>query len=164
VATPLVVTVDNAAGSAISGEVVFPPGFRAVAQGQGARFSGLPPGERYTAQFVVTAPAPIERNRTFTATVRYRRNDGRSGESVSYPVTSRVDERIAWGWVQKVEAAMTEAATASGTPRGILYEQALQKREFVYAAYNNGEFADVIRLAREMLDIGERLKQQRAVK
>lgn len=165
VPTPIVVTVDNAAGRAISGEVVFPPGFRAVVQGKdqgpGARFSGLPPGERYTAQFVLTAPTPIERNRTFTATVRYRRSDGRSGESASYPVTSRVDERIAWGWVQKVEAAMTEAATTPGTVHGKMYEQGLQKREFVYAAYNNGEFADVIRLSREMMDICERLKQQR---
>ena len=59
---------------------------------------------------------------------------------------------------------MTEAALISGTPRGVLYEQGLQKREFVYAAYNNGEFADVIRLSREMMDICERLQQQRAVK
>ena len=96
--------------------------------------------------------------------MRYRRSDGRSGESASYPVTSRVDERIAWGWVQHVETAMTEAATTPGTVHGKLYEQGLQKREFVYAAYNNGEFADVIRLSREMMDICERLKQQRAAK
>jgi hypothetical protein len=41
-----------------------------------------------------------------------------------------------------VETAMTEAATTSGTPRGDLYVEALQKREFVYAVYNKGDRAE----------------------
>ncbi|MCX6620425.1 MAG: beta-galactosidase [Acidobacteria bacterium] len=121
--TPLEVTVDNAAGQSISGEITFPAGFRAVAEaGASAKFQDLAPGHRYTAQFQVTAPAPIERNRTFQATVRYSRPDGKSGEAASYPVTSRTDERIAWSWRERVEAEMTEAATTPGTPHGPLYE------------------------------------------
>jgi len=62
-------------------------GFRVVVQekdhGQGARFSALLSGESYTAHFALTAPAPIERNHTFTAMVTYRRADGRTGESAS---------------------------------------------------------------------------------
>lgn len=144
----VLVTVDNAAGVEISGEIGFPPAFRLNALGP-ARFQALKPGERYSAEFDVTAPAPIERNRTFQATVRYRRADGRSGEARSYPVSSRTDERIAWYWLQRVEQQMTEAATTPGTPHNDLYRRALQQRELVYAAYNSGAYADVIRLARE---------------
>jgi beta-galactosidase len=158
-ATPVLVTVDNATGGPISGEIVFPEGFRATETvAGGSRFSGLEPGERYTARFAVTAPSPIERNRTFAATVRYRRADGETGQAASYPVTSRTDERLAWGWLQQVESGMTQAATTRGTPHGALYEEALQKREFVYAAYNSGEYADTIRLAREALDVLTRLR------
>jgi len=57
-----------------------------------------------------------------------------------------------------------EAATTPGIPHGKLYAQALQKREFVYAAYNSGEFADVMRLSGEMMAICEHLKHQREAK
>ena len=156
-ATTVTVTVDNAAAGPISGEIVFPPGFRAAP----ARFARLEPGERHTARIDVTPPAPIDRHRTFAATVRYRRADGRTGESSSYPVTSRTDERVAWGWLQLAEAAMTEAATTRGTPHGAPYEEALQKREFAYAAYNDGAFTDAVALARDLLDLCKRLKEQR---
>ena len=160
--TRVLVTVDNATGSRISGEIVFPGGFRSAPAGaHGPRFTGLESGQRYSAQFDVTAPRPIERNRTFVATVRYRRADGRSGEAGSYPVTSRTDERIAWGWLQRVETEMTEVATTPGIPHGNLYGDALQKREFVYAAYNDGAYGDLIRLAQENLGICRRLKEQK---
>ena len=86
---------------------------------------------------------PIERNRTFAATVQYRRSDARTGEASSYPVTSRTDERIAWGWLQRVEAEMTEVATTAGIPHGDLYGESLQKREFLYAAYNTATDAGI---------------------
>jgi len=160
--TRVLVTVDNATGSRISGEIVFPGGFRAAPAGaHGPRFTRLESGQRYSAQLDVTAARPIERNRTFVATVRYRRADGRSGEAGSYPVTSRTDERIAWGWLQRVETEMTEAATTPGIPHGNLYGDALQKREFVYAAYNDGAYGEVIRLAQENLGICRRLKEQK---
>ena len=160
--TRVLVTVDNATGSRISGEIVFPGGFRAAPAGaHGPRFTGLESGQRYSAQLDVTAARPIERNRTFVATVRYRRADGRSGEAGSYPVTSRTDERIAWGWLQRVETEMTEVATTPGIPHGNLYGDALQKREFVYAAYNDGAYGEVIRLAQENLGICRRLKEQK---
>jgi|GEM_PF-4321440 hypothetical protein len=160
--TRTLVTVDNATGVDISGEIVFPAGFRGVPGKPGAqRFIALKPGGRYSAQFDVTAPAPIEFNRTFMATVRYRRQNGGGGEARSYPITSRAGERLAWGWLQLVEAAMTEAATTPGIPRGPLYEEALQKREFVYSAYNAGAYQDAVRLAREHLDICKRLKELR---
>jgi beta-galactosidase len=160
-ATPVLVTVDNATGGPISGEIVFPAGFRVVPAAGGARFAALKPGARYTGRFDVTAPAPIDRNRTFAATLRYRRADGTVGEAASYPVTSRTDERIAWSWLQRAESGMTEVATTRGIPHGSPYEDALQKREFAYAAYNDGAWGDAIRLARELLDICDRLKAQK---
>jgi len=59
-----------------------------------------------------------------------------------------------------VEADMAEAATPP-TPWGNPYEEALQKREFVYAAYNSGEYADCIRLAREHHRLCQRIKEQK---
>jgi hypothetical protein len=160
--TRVLVTVDNATGGEISGKIVFPEGFRVASAGAaGSGFTGLRPGERYSAQLDVTAPAPIERNRTFVATVRYRRPNGQAGEANSYPVTSRTDERIAWSWLQLAEAGMTEVTTTRGVPHGAPYAEALQKRELLYAAYNNGAFADTIRLARETVEICKHLKEQR---
>ncbi len=160
--TVVTVTVDNATGTAISGSITFPAGFRGVARGGGsARFSGLAPGKRHSAEFEVTAPSPIERHRTFEALVRYSRADGKAGVAASYPVSSRTDERVAWSWVQRVEAEMTEAATTRGTPHGPLYEEALQKREFVYAAYNDGAFADTVRLGEEAVGLLRRLRDLR---
>ena len=135
--TRVLVTVDNAAGEAISGEITYPPGFRANgAESQSSRFDNCQLALH--CQFDVLAPFPVERHRTFQALVNYRRQDGKEGTARSYPVTSRTDERIAWGWVKRVEADMAEAA-APPTPWGNPYEEALQKREFVYAAYNNGD-------------------------
>jgi len=159
--TPLLVTVDNATGGRISGEILFPAGFRAESKGAGLRFNSLAPGERYSARFDVTAPSPIDRNRTFTPTVRYQRAGGASGEASSYPVTSRTDERLALGWLQRAEAEMTEVTTTPGVPRGSPYTEAMHKREFVYAAYNDGAYADTVRLAREILDLCKRMKEQR---
>ncbi len=160
-ATPLTVTVDNATGWPISGEITFPAGFRVVAaQGSAAKFASLKPGERYAARFEVTAPTPIDRHRTFAATVRYR-GAGGEGEATSYPVTSRTDERIAWSWLQKAEAGMTDVTITPGIPRGRPYAEVLQKREFAYAAYNDGAWADAVRLARELVMTCNQLKAQR---
>ena len=159
--TRVLVTVDNAAGQPLSGEIIFPKGFTAKPLGgKESRVRGLPPGGRYGCEFEVTAPSPIERNRTFHAILSYRLDDGRTGSSRSYPVTSRTDERIAWGWVKRVEAGMAEAAQPP-TPWGSLYQQALQQRELVYAAYNSGAWADTVRLAREHDRLCARIKDQR---
>jgi beta-galactosidase len=159
--TRLIVTVDNASGQGLSGEIAFPKGFAAKpVGGQGPRIRGLLPGGHYECEFEVTAPSPIERNRTFSAVLGYRLSDGRTGISSSYPVTSRTDERIAWGWVKRVEAGMAEAAQPP-TPWGSLYQEALQQRELVYAAYNSGAFADTVRLAREHDRLCARIKEQR---
>jgi hypothetical protein len=125
-----------------------------------SRIRALEPGGHYEGEFEVTAPSPIERNRTFHAILSYQLNDGRTGVSKSYPVTSRTDERIAWGWVKRVEAGMVEA-TEPPTPWGSLYQQALQQRELVYAAYNSGDYADAVRLAREHMRLCARIKEQR---
>ena len=106
------------------------------------------------------ASFPIERHRTFQVVVNYRRQDGKEGTARSYAVTSRTDERIAWGWVKRVEADMADAATPP-TPWGNLYEEALQKREFVYAAYNRGVYADCIRLAKEHGRLCQEIKEQK---
>jgi len=159
--TRVLVTVDNATNEPLSGEIIFPSGFVAVPVGEKPpRFQGLEPGGSYQREFDVTSPSPVERNRTFRAILNYLRNDGRTGVSKSYPVTSRTDERIAWGWVRRVETGMAEAAQPP-TPYGDLYEQALQLRERVYAAYNNGAYADTIRLAREHVRLCARIKEQR---
>jgi hypothetical protein len=159
--TRLLVTVENAAGEPLSGEVTFPQGFRAVPIGnKEPRFQGLEPGGHYQCEYEVSAPPPLERNRTFQAILRYQRQYGRMGTSNSYPVTSRTDERIAWGWVKRVEAGMAEAALPP-TPYGGLYEQALQQREMVYAAYNSGAYADTVRLAQEHIRLCARIKEQR---
>ena len=92
--------------------------------------------------------------------VNYRRLDGKEGTARSYPVTSRTDERIARGWVKRVEADMADAATPP-TPWGSLYEEALQKREFVYAAYNSGAYKDCVRLAKEHGRLCQQIKEQR---
>ena len=55
---------------------------------------------------------------------------------------------------------MAGAATPP-TPWGNLYEEALQKREFVYAAYNSGAYADTIRLAKEHAQLCKQIKEQR---
>jgi hypothetical protein len=160
--TRVTVTVDNAAPTDLSGEIALPNGFRAVpVNGNKLRFVNLHPRQRFSGTFDVYAPFPIDLNRTFHATVRYTGGDGRIGTSDSYPVTSRTGERIAHGWLKRVEAAMTEAATTAGTPHGDLYEEALQKREFVYAAYNKGEWAETVRLAKEHLRICDGLKKAR---
>ena len=89
-------------------------------------------------------------------------NDGdvkRTAES--YPVTSWTGERIAHGWLTRVEAAMTQAAITAGTPHGDLYGEALQKREFVYAAYNKGDWTETVRLARQNLALCDQLKAAR---
>ncbi|PYV40523.1 MAG: hypothetical protein DMG06_20050 [Acidobacteria bacterium] len=159
--TRILVTVDNATSEEIAGEITFSPGFRATPVGaETSRFSRLQPGESVSAEFDVTAPPPIEKNRTFQAIVPYERRDGRAGSAQSYPVTSRTDERIAWSWVKRVEADMAGAATPP-TPWGNLYEEALQKREFVYAAYNSGAYADTIRLAKEHAQLCKQIKEQR---
>jgi len=159
--TRVLVTVDNGAAQPISGEITFPRGFGMVPVGAtNSSFSGLEPGARYTGEFEVTAPAPIEKNRTFHAILDYRLNDGRTGTSRSYPVTSRTDERIAWGWVKRVEAATAEAVQPP-VPYGALYEEVLQQRELVYAAYNSGDYPDTIRLAREHGRICARIKEQK---
>ena len=159
--TRVLVTVDNAAGEAISGEITFPAGFNSKsAASESARFEQLKPGQRYSAEFDVLAPSPIERHRTFQAMVNYRRQDGKEGIARSYPVTSRTDERIASGWVKRVEASMAEAA-APPTPWGNLYEEALQKREFVHAAYNSGAYEECIGLAKQHGDICQKIKKQR---
>jgi len=159
--TRVLVTVDNAAGQPLSGEIIFPKGFAAKPLGgKEARIRALEPGGHYGCEFDVTAPSPIERNRTFHAILSYRLDDGRTGTSKSYPVTSRTDERIAWGWVKRVEAGMAEA-TQPPTPWGSLYQQALQQREMVYAAYNSGAYADTVRLAREHGRLCARIKEQR---
>jgi hypothetical protein len=155
--------VDNAAGDPISGEIGLPAGFNAKPTVSGnARFEQLKPGQRYTAEFDVLAPFPIERHRTFQALVNYRRQDGKEGTTRSYPVTSRTDERIASGWVKRVEASM--ANWAPPTPWGNLYEEALQKREFVHAAFNSGAYGDCVRLAKEHGDICQKVKKQREQK
>jgi hypothetical protein len=159
--TRVLVTVDNAAGQALSGEITFPGGFAAKPSGgKGSSIRALPPGGHYECEFEVTAPSPIERNRTFNAVLAFRLSDGRTGSSSSYPVTSRTDERIAWGWVKRVEAGMAEAAQPP-TPWGSLYQQALQQRELVYAAYNSGAYAETVRLAREHERLCARIKEQR---
>ncbi len=159
--TRLLVTVDNSAGQPLSGEILFPEGFAAKPlAGKGAQIHALEPGGHYETEFEVASPTPIERNRTFHAILSYRLIDGRTGTSKSYPVTSRTDERIAWGWVKRVEAGMAEASQPP-TPWGSLYQQALQQRELVYAAYNSGDYADTVRLAREHERLCARIKEQR---
>jgi hypothetical protein len=91
----------------------------------------------------------------------YYNDDDVKRTAESYPVTSWTGERIAHGWVMRVETAMTEAATTSGTPHGDLYGEALQKREFVYAAYNKGDWAETVRLARQNLALCEQLRAAR---
>jgi hypothetical protein len=160
--TRITLTVDNTAATDLSGDIEFPNGFRAVtADADKLRFVNLHPGQRFSGSFDVYAPNPIELNRTFHATVRYTGSDGRSGTSDSYPVTSRTGERIAHGWLSRVESAMTEAATTPGTPHGDLYEEALQKREFVYAAYNKADWTQTVRIAKEHLRICDELKKAR---
>ena len=159
--TRVLVTVDNAAGEAVSGEITFPRGFSANGVGSGnSRFTQLKPGQRYSAEFDVLAPSPIERHRTFQAVVSYRRQDGKEAIARSYFVTSRTDERIARGWVRRVEADMADAATPP-TPWGGVYEEALQKRELVYAAYNSGAYQDCVRLAKEHGRLCQQIKEQR---
>ena len=159
--TRVLVTVDNATGKTISGEITF-PGFSAKSIGSpSSQFDELKMGQRYSAEFDVLAPSPIERHRTFQAVVNYHRQDGKGGSVRSYPVTSRTDERIAWGWVKRVEADMADAATPP-TPWGDLYEEALQKREVVYAAYNSGDYAGCIRLAREHGSLCRGIKELKA--
>jgi hypothetical protein len=158
--TRVLVTVDNAAGEALSGEITF-PGFPAGSVASlRFQFDQLKPGQRYSAEFDVLAPSPIQRHRTFQAVVNYRRQDGKEGIARSYPVTSRTDERTAWGWVKRVEADMADVSTPP-TPWGSPYEQALQKREFVYAAYNSGAYEDCIRLAKEHSRLCREIKEQR---
>ncbi|HYK88317.1 MAG TPA: beta-galactosidase [Acidobacteriota bacterium] len=162
--TRVLVTVDNAAGLLLSGGITFPTGFNAVpAEAKDVHFEGLKPGGHHECEFAVTTPSPIERNRTFQAIVNYRLEDGRTGTSRSYPITSRTDERIARGWVKRVEADMAESAQPP-TPYGPLYEQALQQRELVYAAYNSGAYADVVRLAREHGRLCAQIKERRKPK
>ena len=159
--TRVTVTVDNAEARDISGEITFSPGFRGAAlDGGSPQFHNLPPGERFAQTFDVYAPSPLEFNRTFRAHVTSKEADGWSSAK-SYPVTSRLGERIAHGWVQRVEAAMTEAATMTGTPHGDLYGEALQHRELVYGAYNHGDWDRVARLAKQGLMLCEQLKQAR---
>jgi len=55
---------------------------------------------------------------------------------------------------------MAEAAQPP-TPWGSLYQQALQQRELVYAAYNSGAYAETVRLAREHERLCARIKGQR---
>jgi hypothetical protein len=159
--TRVLVMVDNAAAQAISGEITFPAGFGMVPIGAtNSSFRGLEPGGRYEGEFEITAPAPIEKNRTFHAVLNYRLDDGRTGTSRSYPVSSRTDERIAWGWVKRVEAA-TAGAVQPPVPYGALYEEVLQQRELVYAAYNSGAWADTVRLAVEHGRICARIKEHK---
>jgi hypothetical protein len=159
--TRVLVTVDNAAREDISGEIVFTAGFQAQPVGSGIPgFNGLRPGQRYSGEFEVLAPKPLERNRTFQAIVRYRQRDGQVAEAHSYSVTSRTDERIAWGWVKRVEANMAEAALPP-TPWGNLYEEALQKRESVYGAYNHGAYTECVRLAKEHARLCQEIRVQR---
>jgi hypothetical protein len=159
--TRVVVTVDNTTTGPLSGEITFPAGFMAVpAVGARPGLQGLEPGGHYEVQFDVSAPAPLERNRTFHAVLNYRLGDGRTGASNSYPVSSRTDERIAWGWVKHVENATAEAMQPPSA-YGDLYEQALQYRELVYAAYNSGAWADTARLAMEHGRICDRVREQK---
>jgi Beta-galactosidase/Beta-galactosidase trimerisation domain len=159
--TRVTVTVDNAGAKGISGEITFPRGFRGVPlNGASPKFKNLPPAQRFSRTFDVYAPSPLEFNRTFRAQVTpEQEGGGRIAES--YPVTSRLGERVAHGWLKRVEAAMTEAATTDGTPHGDLYAEALQNRELVYAAYNNGDWAKVARLAKQGLSLFQQLKQAR---
>src|SRR5438552_10619200 len=61
--TRILVTVDNAASEEISGEITFSSGFRAGPLGaRYSLFKGLKPGQRFSAEFDVTAPRPIEKN------------------------------------------------------------------------------------------------------
>jgi len=94
------------------------------------------------------------------AQVFYNEDDVRR-VTESYPVTSWTGERVAHGWLARAEAAMTEAATTPGTPHGDLYGEALQKREFVYAAYNKGDWTETVRLARQSLALCEQLRTAR---
>jgi hypothetical protein len=55
---------------------------------------------------------------------------------------------------------MTEAATTPGTPHGDLYGESLQKREFVYAPYNKGDWAETVG-ARQNIALCEQLKAAR---
>jgi hypothetical protein len=160
--TRITVTVDNALATDMSGEIAFSKGFRAIpVDGATPKIAGLPPARRVSATFDVYAPNPVELNRTFYATVDYRAGNGLSGTATSYPVSSRAGERVAHGWLKRAEAAMTEAATTPGTPHGNLYGEALQKREFVYAAYNKGDWLETVRLAKQNLALCEQLKQAR---
>jgi len=52
-----------------------------------------------------------------------------------------------------------DTTTTPGTPHGDLYGEALQKREFVYAAYNKGDWAETARLARQNLALCEQLSR-----
>lgn len=159
--TRVTVTVDNAGAKDISGEITFSRGFRGVPLNGGSpKFENLPPAQRFSRIFDVYAPSPVEYNRTFRALVTTQQEGGGS-IAESYPVTSRLGERVAHGWLKRVETAMTEAATTSGTPHGDLYAEALQNREFVYAAYNKGDWAKVARLAKQGLSLCEQLKQAR---
>jgi len=159
--TRVLVTVDNAAGRPLSGDILFTQGFVAKPLSEkDARIRALQPGGHYEAEFEITAPSPIERNRTFHAILSYRLDDGRRGTSRSYPVTSRTDERIAWGWVKRVEEGMAEVSQPP-TPWGSLYQQALQQRELVYAAYNSGEYPETVRLAREHGRLRALIKDQK---
>jgi len=159
--TRVTVTVDNAAATPITGKIAFPNTFRAVpVDGGSPKFVALRPSQRHSATFDVYALGPIESNRTFSAHVQYY--EGRVGRvAESYPITSWTGERMAHGWLARVEAAMTDAATAPGTPHGDLYGEALQKREFVYAAYNKGDWAETARLARQSLVLCEQLRAAR---
>jgi hypothetical protein len=159
--TRIRVTVENATAGAIEGEITFPGRFRATpVAGSNARIQGLKPGAHYEGEFDVLAPAPLERNRTFNAVLNYRTNNGSPGSTASYAVTSRTDERIAWGWVKRVEAATAEAMQPPSAYGG-LYEDALRYRELVYAAYHSGAWADTARLAIEHGRVCERIKEQK---
>jgi len=160
--TRVTITVDNASARNISGKITFSTGFRAVPlEGATPKFGSLRPGRRFSAIFDIYAANPIELHRTFQASVHYQAESVLSGTATSYPVTSWTGERIAHGWLKRAEAAMTEAATTPGTPHGDVYAEALQQREFVYAAYNKGDWPGTIRLAKQNLALCDQLKQAR---
>ncbi len=96
--TRVLVTVDNTASRPLSGEIRFPAGFRAVpVAGTKPDVQGLQPGGHYEGEFEITAPAPLDRNRTFHAVLNYRLDDGRTGSSTSYPVSSAARTSVSRG-------------------------------------------------------------------
>ncbi len=62
--------------------------------------------------------------------------------------------------MKRVESATSEAMQPP-TPYGARYEEVLQHRELVYAAYNSGAWTDTTRLAIEHGRICARIRQQK---